>query len=64
MSPRLTYPEEIDLEMKELKHRETRVEIQAANNNRENSRKVEKIWDTGHISAYRAAYIKTHEVDR
>lgn len=62
MSHQPTQPEEVDLAMKDLENCETRPEIQAGDKNI--SKDAEKVWDTGHISAYRAAYIKTHELDR
>jgi hypothetical protein len=59
-----TQPEEVELVMKEMEMDKS--DASAEKQNRQMSllpRNAAKEWNTGHTSAYRAAYIKTHNLD-
>jgi hypothetical protein len=64
MGSHLTQPEEVELAMRgmETEKRDASAEKQAGNA-RLPTRNAEKSWNAGHISAYRAAYFKTHGLD-
>jgi len=64
MNIRPTQPEEVELVMREMKIEKS--DASAEKQNRETSllpRNAAKEWNTGNTSAYRAAYIKTHNLD-
>ncbi len=64
MNIRPTQPEEVELVIREMEIEKS--DANAEKQNRETSlltRNAEKGWNTGNTSAYRAAYIKTHNLD-
>jgi hypothetical protein len=64
MNVRPTQPEEVELVMREMEIEKSGTS--AEKQNRETSllpRNAAKGWNTGNTSAYRAAYIKTHNLD-
>jgi hypothetical protein len=64
MNMRPTQPEEVELAMRAMETEKS--DASAEKQDRETSllpRNAAKGWNTGNTSAYRAAYIKTHNLD-
>lgn len=64
MDARPTQPEEVELVIRDMEMEKS--DASAEKQNREQSlltRNAEKGWNNGNTSAYRAAYIKTHNLD-
>ena len=61
MNSRLTQPEEVERALREMEMVKSDANAEKQITDATSvTRNAEKGWNTGHISAYRAAYLKSH----